>query len=60
MKIAEFEAPIEFVANINEHKDCLMSQDKDHETRVFWFNIDVPKGHGIRAGDRVRITVEKV
>ena len=31
MKIVEFEAPIEFVANISEHRDCLMSQDKDHE-----------------------------
>ncbi|MCK8519771.1 hypothetical protein [Methanoculleus sp. 7T] len=61
MKIIEFEAPIEFVATINEHKDCLMSQDKSHEDPgVLWFNIDVPKGHGVRAGDRVRITVEKI
>jgi len=27
---------------------------------VLWFNIDVPKGHGVQAGDRVRITVEKI
>ena len=61
MKIIEFEAPGEFVANINDHKDCLMSQDKSHENpEVRWFNIDVPKGHGVRAGDRVRITVEKI
>ncbi len=61
MKIVEFEAAIEFVANISEHRDCLMSQDKDHENpKVFWFNIDVPKGHGIRAGDRVRVIVEKI
>lgn len=61
MKIIEFEAPVEFVANINEHKDCLMSQDKNHENpEVLWFNIDVPKGHGVQAGDRVRVTVEKI
>ena len=61
MKIVEFEAPVEFVANINENKDCLMSQDKSHENPdVLWFNIDVPKGHGVQAGDRVRITVEKI
>ncbi|ABN57477.1 MULTISPECIES: hypothetical protein [Methanoculleus] len=61
MKIIEFEAPVEFVANINDHKDCLMSQDKNHENpEVLWFNIDVPKGHGVRAGDRVRVTVEKI
>ena len=61
MKILEFEAPVEFVATINEHKDCLMSQDKSYENpEVLWFNIDIPKGHGVRAGDRVRTTVEKV
>jgi hypothetical protein len=61
MKIVEFEATIEFVANINEQKDCLMSQDKNYENpEVLWFNIDVPKGHGVKAGDRVRVTVEKI
>ena len=25
-----------------------------------WFNIDIPKGHGLQAGDLIRITVEKV
>ncbi|HNT08740.1 MAG TPA: hypothetical protein PLB71_04210 [Methanoculleus sp.] len=61
MKIIEFEAPVEFVASINDQKDCLMSQDKSYENPdVLWFNIDVPKGHGVQAGDRVRITVEKI
>ncbi len=60
-KIAEFESVIEFVATINENKDCLMSQDKTQESPgCLWFNIDVPKGHGINAGDRVRVTIEKI
>jgi hypothetical protein len=38
-----------------------MSQDKNYENpEVLWFNIDVPKGHGVKAGDRVRVTVEKI
>ncbi len=60
-KVVEFESVIEFVATINEEKDCLMSQDKTQDNpETLWFNIDVPKGHGVRAGDRVRITVEKI
>jgi hypothetical protein len=56
-----FESGVEFVADINEHKDCLMSQDPTQDTpTALWFNIDIPKGHGIKAGDRVRITVEKI
>jgi len=60
-KVLEFESAIEFVANINEHKDCLMSQDptQDHP-ELLWFNIDIPKGHQLKAGDRVRVTVEKL
>jgi hypothetical protein len=59
-KIAEFESAIEFVAIINEHKDCLMSQDNTQDDpSVLWFNIDVPKGHGLKAGDRIRVTIEK-
>ena len=59
MKIVEFEAPVEFVAHINAHKDCLMSQDKNYDNpAVLWFNV--PKGHGVQAGDRVRVTVEKI
>jgi len=55
------EAGIEFVADINEHKDCLMSQDTTQDqSNALWFNIDIPKGHGIKAGDRVRVTVEKL
>lgn len=56
-----FEAPVEFVADINEAKDCLMSQDSTQDNPgSLWFNIDVPKGHGFVAGDRVRVTVEKI
>ncbi len=56
-----FDSMVEFVADINEHKDCLMSQDPTKETpNALWFNIDIPKGHGIKAGDRVRVTVEKI
>lgn len=60
-KHLEFESQVEFVADINEHKDCLMSQDPTQDTpHALWFNIDIPKGHGIKAGDRVRVTVEKI
>lgn len=59
--VLEFESAIEFIANINEHKDCLMSQDSNHENpKALWFNIDIPKGHLLKNGDRVRITVEKL
>ena len=60
-KIAEIESVIEFVAVINDEKDCLMSQDKTQdEPGTLWFNIDVPKGHGVKAGDRVKVTIEKI
>jgi hypothetical protein len=60
-KIAEYESLIEFVATVNEQKDCLMAQDKTQDDpSCMWFNIDVPKGHGIRAGDRVRVIIEKI
>jgi hypothetical protein len=60
-KLLIVESGVEFVADINEHKDCLMSQDPTQDTpNALWFNIDIPKGHGIKAGDRVRITVEKI
>ncbi len=60
-KIAEFQSVIEFVATINENKDCLMSQDTTQDDPAcLWFNIDVPKGHGLKAGDRVKVTIEKV
>jgi hypothetical protein len=60
-KVLEFDAAIEFVADINNHKDCLMSQDptQDHPESL-WFNIDIPKGHQLKAGDRVRVTVERL
>jgi len=60
-KVLEFESTIEFVANINEAKDCLMSQDCSQDNpAALWFNIDITKGHPLKAGDRVRITVEKI
>ena len=56
-----FEAVLDFVADINEQKDCLMSQDNTQDDPgTLWFNIDIPKGHSFKAGDRVRVTVEKV
>ncbi|MDD1706617.1 MAG: hypothetical protein LUO81_00265 [Methanoregulaceae archaeon] len=60
-KITEFESVVEFVATVNEQKDCLMSQDNTQEDpSCMWFNIDVPKGHGLKAGDRVKVTIERV
>jgi hypothetical protein len=60
-KILEIESEVEFVADINDHKDCLMSQDPTQENPdALWFNIDILKGHGLKAGDRVRVTVEKI
>jgi len=61
VKLLEFDAEIEFVADINDHKDCLMSQDPTQENpNALWFNIDIPKGHAVKAGDRVRVTIEKL
>ena len=61
VKILEFESVIEFVADINEKKDCLMSQDStQNDPAALWFNIDILKGHPLKAGDRVRISVEKL
>jgi hypothetical protein len=60
-KVLELESEIEFVANINESKDCLMSQDPTQDNPdALWFNIDIPKGHSLKAGDKVRVTVEKI
>ena len=61
VKILEFESVIEFVADINDKKDCLMSQDSTQDNPgALWFNIDIPKGHPLKSGDRVRISVEKL
>lgn len=58
---AEILGVIEFIADINDQKDCLMSQDQTQDSPgIPWFNIDLPKGHGFKAGDRVRVTIEKV
>jgi len=54
-QIADIVSSLEFVADIEGKKDCLMSQQGD-----LWFNIDVPKGHGLKAGSKVRIIVETV
>ncbi len=60
-KKISFESDLEFVAVINDEKDCIMSQDMTQDDpATLWFNIDVPKDHGLTAGDRVRITIEKV
>jgi hypothetical protein len=60
-KILAFESKIEFVADINDRKDCLMSQDPTQDDPgALWFNIDIPKGHPLKAGDRIRISIEKV
>ena len=60
-KIAEFESVVEFIATINEAKDCLMSQDSTQDDpSCLWFNIDVPRGHGLKAGDRVKVTIERI
>lgn len=57
----EIIAEIDFISRVNEYKDCLMSQDESCERPdSYWFNIDVPHGHDLRPGDRVRVTVEKV
>jgi hypothetical protein len=59
--ILEFESAIEFVADINDKKDCLMSQDQTQDNPgAIWFNIDIPKGHSLKAGDRIRISIEKI
>ena len=61
VKLLEFESEIEFVADINDFKDCLMSHDPTQDNpNSLWFNIDIPKGHILKAGDRVRVTVEKI
>ena len=61
MSRVEFVSRIEFVAQVDDGKDCLMAQDETEASeRVLWFNIDVPKGHGFASGDQVRITIERV
>ena len=66
-KVLEFISEIEFVASIDEKKDCLMNQGTSSDAAAvtsenpygLWFNIDIPKGHGLKSGDRIRIIVEK-
>lgn len=61
MPRVEFVSRIEFVAQVDEGKDCLMAQDETQSSPgALWFNIDAPRGHGFQAGDQVKITIEKV
>jgi hypothetical protein len=61
VKVTEFVSKIEFVANINQQKDCLMSQDTtSDDPACLWFNIDVLKGHNFKPGDKVRVIIEKI
>ncbi len=54
-------ANLDGVAIINEFKDCLIAQDTTQDPQTtLWFNIDIPKGHGFKKGDRVRVTIEKL
>ncbi|HJJ91004.1 MAG TPA: hypothetical protein O0W88_04050 [Methanocorpusculum sp.] len=53
-KITEIVETIEFIADIEGEKDCLMSQQGE-----LWFNIDVPKGHNLKNGDKIRIIIER-
>ncbi len=57
----EITGKIGFVADIDERRDCILSQEHAMEDPgAPWFNIDLPKGHGFRPGDRVKVTVEKI
>ena len=57
----EITGRIGFIAGIDEKKDCILSQEHEREDHgALWFNIDLPKGHGFRPGDRVKVTVEKI
>ena len=58
-RIAEIVSTLEFVADIEGKKDCLMAQQGEDPGQL-WFNIDVPKGHGLKAGSKVRVIVETV
>lgn len=66
--IIEFVSDIEFISDIDEEKDCLMNQSTNQDSPKttsenpygLWFNIDVPKGHGLKTGDKLRITIEKI
>ena len=61
MPRVEFVSRIEFVAQVDDQKDCLMAQDETQANPgALWFNIDVPKDHGFSSGDQVRITIERV
>ncbi|HJJ47425.1 MAG TPA: hypothetical protein O0X39_00325 [Methanocorpusculum sp.] len=55
MEKIEIVNTLEFVADIEGKKDCLMAQQGE-----LWFNIDIPKGSGLKPGDKIKVTVEKV
>ncbi len=57
----EITGRIGFVADIDGKRDCVMSQEHVSQSPdAMWFNIDLPKGHGLRPGDLVKVTIEKV
>ena len=57
----EITGRIGFIAGIDEKRDCIMSQEHSSlNPDALWFNIDLPKGHGFRPGDFVRVSVEKI
>ena len=68
VKKIEFISDIEFIANVDEEKDCIMNQSTHQDSplqtngnpHALWFNIDVPKGHGFRQGEKIKITIETV
>jgi len=61
MAAIEITGWIGFVAGIDEKRDCILSQEPaTQDPEALWFNIDLPKGHGLRPGDRVKVTIEKI
>ncbi|MDD1661111.1 MAG: hypothetical protein LUO97_04045 [Methanomicrobiales archaeon] len=57
----EITGKIDFISAIDGKRDCILSQQHASEDPgALWFNIDLPKGHGFRPGDRVKVTIEKI
>jgi hypothetical protein len=61
MTAIEITGRIGFIADIDGKRDCILSQEHAGEDPgALWFNIDLPKGHGFKPGDRVKVTIEKI